>query len=139
MSGIEVAGLVLGGFPLLISAAEHYREGFEPLVKWKRFRTDFIGFIDAVDIEKQLFVNTIERFLMTADISQEQLKAFMTIRDYDGWQRDDIAEVLRSRLGPFPAFLSTINQMHGLIEELKSVLLLKNGNVSRVSCLLALN
>ena len=63
MSGVEIAGFVLGGFPLLISAAEHYREGFEPLVKWKRFRTDFIGFIDSVDIEKQLFDQMLERFL----------------------------------------------------------------------------
>jgi hypothetical protein len=33
MSGVEIAGFVLGGFPLLISAAEHYKEGFEPLVR----------------------------------------------------------------------------------------------------------
>lgn len=33
MSGVEIVGFVLGGFPLLISAAEHYKEGFEPLVR----------------------------------------------------------------------------------------------------------
>jgi len=46
MSGVEIAGFVLAAFPLLISAGEHYREGFEPLVKWKKFRTDFISFIN---------------------------------------------------------------------------------------------
>jgi hypothetical protein len=55
MTAVEIAGFVVGVFPLLISAAEHYKEGFEPLLKWKRFRSDFIGFIDAVDIGKQLF------------------------------------------------------------------------------------
>ncbi|PVH79284.1 hypothetical protein DL98DRAFT_420730 [Cadophora sp. DSE1049] len=50
MSGIEIASLVLGGFPLLISTAEYYREGFEPLAKWYKFRSQFIAFIDTVDI-----------------------------------------------------------------------------------------
>lgn len=27
MSGVEIVGFVLGGFPLLISAAEHYKSG----------------------------------------------------------------------------------------------------------------
>lgn len=129
MSGIEVAGLVLGGFPLLISAAEHYKEGFEPLLKWKRFRTEFISFIDAIDIEKQLFVNTIERFLIEADVPQDELKAFMTIPDYKGWEKN--IQVFRSRLGPaYSAYISTINAMRGLMEELQGLLLLKDGSVS---------
>lgn len=130
MAGIEIAGLVLGGFPLLVSAAEHYKEGFEPLVKWKRFRTVFIGFIDAVDIEKQLFGNTIERFLVTADIPEDELRCFMTNPGYEGWQREDLGKVLQSRLGPtYPAYISTLKTMNGLMEELKGILLLKNGGV----------
>ena len=133
MSGIEVAGLVLGGFPLLISAAEHYKEGFEPLVKWKRFRTDFIGFIDAVDIEKQLFDQTLERFLISADVPQEELQSFMTIPNYEGWRREDLAGILETRLGPsYSAFLGTVKTMNSLMAELQELLLLKNGKVSLV-------
>ena len=129
MSGVEIAGFVLGGFPLLISAAEHYK-GFEPLVKWKRFRTDFIGFIDAIDIEKQLFNQMLERFLISADVPQEDLQSFMTIQDYEGWRREDLASVLETRLGPsYSTFLGTVKTMQKLMAELQDMLLLSNGKV----------
>jgi hypothetical protein len=130
MSGVEIAGFVLGGFPLLISAAEHYREGFEPLVKWKRFRTEFIGFIDAVDIEKQLFDQMLERFLISADVPYEEIQLFMTDRAYTGWQREDLVRTLRARLGgSYDVYMSTIKTMDELMHELHELLSLKNGEV----------
>lgn len=130
MSGVEIAGFVLGGFPLLISAAEHYREGFEPLLKWKRFRTEFIGFIDAVDIEKQLYDQMLERFLLSADVPNEELRLFMTKPNYDGWQRADLVDVLQRRLGSsYDVYMSTIRTMNKLLAELQDVLSLKNGQV----------
>ena len=130
MSGVEIAGFVLGGFPLLISAAEHYREGFEPLVKWKRFRTDFIGFIDSVDIEKQLFDQMMERFLISADVPHNEIQLFMTDRDYEGWRRDDLVRALQARLGPsYDVYMSTIKTMDSLMHELEELLSLKNGEV----------
>lgn len=44
LTGVETAGLVLASFPLLISALEHYREGFESLKEWWKFRTEFLAF-----------------------------------------------------------------------------------------------
>ena len=123
MSGVEIAGFVLGGFPLLVSAAEHYREGFEPLVKWKRFRTEFIGFIDAVDIEKQLFDQMLERFLISADVPHEEIQLFMTDRAYTGWQREDLVRTLRARLGgSYDVYMSTIKTMDELMHELHELL-----------------
>jgi hypothetical protein len=104
MSGVEIAGLVLGGFPLLISACEHYKQGFEPLVKWKRFRREFIGFIDAIDTERLLFDQMLERFLISTDaVSDEELPCFMNDPNYEGWQRED----LFLRLGPSFSIVSS--------------------------------
>lgn len=130
MSGIEVAGLVLGGFPLLISAAENYKKGFEPLVKWKRFRTEFIQFIDAVDIQKQLFNLTIECLLRSAGVEEDELQLFMEDASYEGWRRPILVQRLRLRLGPaLDVFLSTANTMNGLMLELQALLLIKDGQV----------
>jgi len=38
MSGIEVAGLLLGAFPLIISAMEHYEDIKKPTVIWWKIR-----------------------------------------------------------------------------------------------------
>ncbi|TGO46730.1 hypothetical protein BCON_0310g00080 [Botryotinia convoluta] len=128
MSGIEIVGLVLGAFPLLVSAAEHYKEGWEPLARWKRFRTDFLRFIDAIDIEKQLFDQMLERFLISAEVSQDDLHHFLTDPDYHGWHREDLAMTLRSRLGrSYGAFVGSIRTMNELMAELESMLSLKDG------------
>jgi hypothetical protein len=130
MSGIEIAGLVLGGFPLLVSAAEHYKEGWEPLVKWKRFRTEFLHFIDAIDIEKHLFDQMLERFLISADITQAELQLFLTDPNYEGWQRKELAAALEMRLGhSYGAFMSSIRTMNQLMAELQSLLSLRDGKV----------
>ncbi|CAG8980080.1 hypothetical protein HYALB_00013482 [Hymenoscyphus albidus] len=128
MSGIEIAGLALGAFPLLISAAEHYREGFEPLRRWKRFRSEFLMFINAVDIEKNIFDATLEEFLISADVPHEELQLFMTDPNYVGWHSEDLVEVLRSRLGPsYLVFMSTIKTLNETMVDLQDMLLLKNG------------
>ncbi|KAK6611038.1 hypothetical protein H4I96_02636 [Botrytis cinerea] len=128
MSGIEIAGLVLGGFPLLVSAAEHYKEGWEPLMRWKRFRTEFLRFIDAIDIEKQLFDQMLERFLISAEVSQDELQHFLTDPNYHGWHREDLAMTLKSRLGnSYGAFVGSIRTMNELMAELESMLSLKDG------------
>ena len=130
MSGIEIAGLVLGGFPLLVSAAEHYKEGWEPLMRWKRFRTEFLRFIDAIDIEKQLFDQMLERFLISAEVSQDELQHFLTDPNYHGWHREDLAMTLQSRLAnSYGAFMGSIRTMNELMAELESMLSLKDGKV----------
>lgn len=189
MSGVEIVGFVLGGFPLLISAAEHYKSGkswdinlwpcswltwrrpcyvffrvqnlgqildcrsygllsalewlykekadveilvlgFEPLLKWKRFRKDFIPFIDAIDIERQLFNNMLQRFLMSVDIPDEKLQFFMTDPEYEGWQSKELVDSLRGRLGSsYDAYMSTLKTMNQLMVDLQELLCLKNGKV----------
>ncbi|EPE33047.1 hypothetical protein GLAREA_06059 [Glarea lozoyensis ATCC 20868] len=129
MSGIEVVGLILGSLPLLISAGEHYREGFEPLKKWNRFRTDFIGFIDRLDIERQLYHQMLQRLLLSTGVPPYQLRLFMD-SEFAGWREPTLLKDLGLRLGPIlPAFLSTIHTMNGLIMKLHSLLSLKNGKV----------
>ncbi|KAK0102753.1 hypothetical protein ONS95_006351 [Cadophora gregata] len=130
MSGIEIAGLVLGSFPLLISAAEHYKKGFEPLEKWYKFRTQFITFIDAVDIQKQLFNLALECFLRSIDIEEDELERCMGDGGYEGWRRPELSERLATRLGPsLGVFKSTIQTMNGLVHDLEVILGIKNGQV----------
>lgn len=96
MSGFEIVGVVLGGFPLLVSAAEHYGEGFEPLKKWWRFRTDFIDFIDTVDIQKQAFDLFLEHFLVAAEVPFEEIQHLLTDPDYKGWGNEAISRSMVS-------------------------------------------
>jgi len=58
----------------LISTAEHYEQVFEPLKRWYKFRTEFIKFIDGVDIQKQLFDQNLECLLRFIDTEEDELQ-----------------------------------------------------------------
>lgn len=45
MSGFEIAGVVLGAFPIVMSGLERYRKAFEPLKSWWKFQRTFEVFI----------------------------------------------------------------------------------------------
>jgi hypothetical protein len=128
---LEAIGLILGMFPLLISASEHYKKGFEPLQRWKRFRTDFVSFITSMAVEKALFDTTIHRMLMSLEIPQHERDQFILLPEYEGWQNSDLAEGLKKMLGPsHSVFLVSMREIHAVLTGLMSLLSLKDGQVS---------
>jgi hypothetical protein len=46
ISGFEIAGLVLGGIPIVMSALEHYMKGLGTLQNSRRYRRICHGIID---------------------------------------------------------------------------------------------
>ncbi|KAH7400307.1 hypothetical protein BKA64DRAFT_599928 [Cadophora sp. MPI-SDFR-AT-0126] len=130
MSGIEIAGLVLGGFRLLIATATKYKKSFERLQKWYKFRTEFLTFIDAVDIQRQLFNLSLECFLRSIDIEEDELEKFMDDGGYEGWHNPELFQRLKIRLGSsLEAFQSMMKTMNGLMHDLERMLLIKDGQV----------
>ncbi|MCJ1284924.1 hypothetical protein MMC26_004261 [Xylographa opegraphella] len=76
-TGIETAGLVLAAFPLLVSAAEHYREGYEKISDWYHFRPNFTAFCHTLRTQRALFENNLEELLTTVVHSDLELKCLM--------------------------------------------------------------
>lgn len=130
MSGFEVVGVVLGALPLIVSAAKKYREGFEPLSKWMRFRKDFTKFIDNVDVEMKMFNATLERFLLSVNIADDELRVLMTDAKNERWHDADLEKALREKLGSsYEVYMSTMDTVGELMTELQELLSLKNGQV----------
>lgn len=79
ITGVETAGLVLAIFPLLVSALEHYQEGFERLSDWWKFRTEFIGFVHVIGRQAILFDENLEELLSPLIISDAEMDALCAI------------------------------------------------------------
>jgi hypothetical protein len=127
MSVFDIAGSVLASFPLLISRAEQYKEGFKPLRRWYRFRTQFISFIDAVDLERIRFEQMLESFLISVDVADDELRLFMTVPGYEGWSQKAFFHSLQSRLGTsYTIYLRTMKTMDNLMGEMKALLSLED-------------
>lgn len=105
MSGIEIAGLVLGAFPLLISAAEHYREGCESIKDWWQFEGVYLTFRNKVKTEETLFRTYMISVLLEDLDSVEDAERLCNDPDSPEW-KDGVLEVsLRER---FDSSYSTI-------------------------------
>jgi hypothetical protein len=127
MSVFDIASSVLASFPLFISQAEQYREGFKPLRRWNRFRTQFIRFIDAVDLERIRFEQMLESFLISVDVADDELRLFMTVPGDEGWSQKAFIHLLQSRLGTsYSIYLRTMKTMDHLMGEMKTLLSLED-------------
>lgn len=95
----EIAGVVLGGFPLIISALEHYREGFEPLQEWWKFESDFSNFIEELGTQQTRFDMNLERLLDPFVTSGSQMNALLDQRNPEAWQDPALKRDIQKRLG----------------------------------------
>lgn len=64
MSGAEaVAGLVLGVLPLLVAAAEHYEDIFQPFTRYRNYAQELRGFQRELEAQKTIFRNECQHLL----------------------------------------------------------------------------
>ncbi|MCJ1402491.1 hypothetical protein MMC11_005711 [Xylographa trunciseda] len=116
-TGVEAAGLVLAAFPLLVSAAEHYREGFEKIQEWYHFRPEFTAFCHAIDIQRALFDGNLEELLVPLVVSDTEMNTLL--QDPGGLSWLDLEDRLRDRLPrSYTQYRVTMDEMNIIMEKL---------------------
>jgi hypothetical protein len=119
MSGVEAAGFVLAVLPLLISALEDYRRGFEPLKDWWRFRRVYKECYQNISIQKIFFEENLEQLLAPLVEDEDQLAALLEKPGGDGWKNPDLEEMLEKRMPKsYHLYLEVIEEMNDVVEKL---------------------
>ena len=94
VTGVETAGLILGVFPLVISALEHYEDAIDParaFVKWKGELSKVIR-----DLYMSLTTyNLTVRVLLRPIVSKQDLDEMMEDPKSNLWKDDALANELR--------------------------------------------
>lgn len=99
MSGIEIAGLVLGSIPLVISGLEHYAEGVRTIRKFRQSTREFVRLKRILETENDIFLNSIE-ILLKDDVSDQVLAAMLNdVNGSSKWKDPMLDECLQTRLG----------------------------------------
>lgn len=123
MSGIEIAGLVLGAFPLLIYALESYRESSETLRDWHKIQRPYRYSVRTLGIQKVHFQRNVERFLLPLVVDDDELKVLMEDPASKGWKDPNLETRLWKRLPEsYRLFLDIMVEINGIIESLKKEL-----------------
>ena len=123
MSGIEVAGLLLGTFPLLISALEHYRQTAEVLEDWWQIKKEYKKCKNEIKVQELVFENNLERFLLPLVVDDDDVNELMSEPGGLKWRDPALEQKLIDRLPrSYDLFLDIMHDiqatMEGLQEEL---------------------
>lgn len=132
MSGFEIAGVVLGGFPILLNCLEYYREGFEPLEEWWNFRTHFIAFVDDIRHQMMRYHENMIRLLDPIIADTDDLASL--VRDSSladpRWHDGSLEGALKERLASeYDRFFRILARMEEVLAGLEKLLQIDNGKV----------
>ncbi|KAK3990926.1 hypothetical protein QBC44DRAFT_224711, partial [Cladorrhinum sp. PSN332] len=127
MSGFEVAGVVLGSIPLVISALEHYSNGITILQRWRKYRRELDSLIRKLKLERAKLLNICEK-LLDGLVPLSQFKIMITNPESDLWKDHEIQSRIRMRLpGTYDLFLETLLVVNTAIQDMAKRLDSQNG------------
>ena len=123
MSGIEAAGFVLAVFPLLISALEDYRQGWEILEDWWKIKREYKKCQQNIKLQKLVFEENLEQLLSTLVCDEDELKLLIADPGADKWRDAGLEHGLRERLPrSYDIYLEIIGEIKTIMESLKNAL-----------------
>nr|POF20019.1 hypothetical protein CFP56_52268 [Quercus suber] len=116
MSGIEVAGLVLGAIPLVISGLEHYGEGARTIKSMWNYPQEFASLSRRMRVEQDIFRNAIE-LLLSDCVEDAVLADLLDNPGGDIWSDPKVDEALREKMRrSYEVYLETVRGMQTTLE-----------------------
>ena len=100
MSGIEVAGLVLAVFPLVVNGLQHFTEGVDTVKSWswKTYHRELINYNRTLTTEEKYCLDTLEALLSGIIRSDDEYDALKKDPGDNLWQKPEYQEQLKRRL-----------------------------------------
>jgi hypothetical protein len=123
MSGFEVAGVVLGGIPLIISGLENWRKIANAGHYFRRFREEYKKWHDAVRMYELIFKGNLKILLLPIVGDADEVSWLVSNPNSARWKSESLALRLQDRLQEFyPSYVAIIISMKEEIEELYQAL-----------------
>ncbi|KAF2462403.1 hypothetical protein BDY21DRAFT_13767 [Lineolata rhizophorae] len=123
MSGVELAGLLLGTFPLIISALENYSKLAEATSDWWRFKRVYTKWITDVRLHQLFFDRALEELLLPLIVDDKRLQLLKAEPLGLAWKDPDLEERLQERLSDsYDLYMQIIMDIQDVTEKLKKEL-----------------
>lgn len=112
MSGIEVAGIALAVFPVLVNGITGYAAGARTFKYWRRCRAQLEDYAYNIKVQKIYYLDTLEGLLIDIVESEDDLESLMSDPGGAAWQRAEYDQLLRRRLDrSYDVYLRTLRDM----------------------------
>lgn len=118
MSGIELAGLVLGAFPIALAALGKYRDVAETLGTFWRIRREHQQWTHSLNICKLAFEQNLEELLLPLIVDDDELQWLVQNPDAPKWRDPELEDRLRERLPKsYGLYLETMSRIQHVMVE----------------------
>ncbi|KAF2715052.1 hypothetical protein K504DRAFT_365978 [Pleomassaria siparia CBS 279.74] len=118
MSGIEVAGLVLGAIPLIISAMESYNEGLDPVKSFMNWKGELPQFIRKLRNQHVHYAQTT-RMLLEPITTEFELAEMLSEPGGQLWKDEDMSGKLKDKLQEsYHAYQSTMADIERIMKKI---------------------
>ncbi|RFN43402.1 hypothetical protein FIE12Z_12354, partial [Fusarium flagelliforme] len=118
MSGFEVAGVVLGGIPLVISTLEHYKNGISVIQRYRRYERELQRLIRNLETEKVKLQNVCEK-LLDGIVPPSRIDDMVENPGGDLWVQEETQKAIRIRLWKsWNVFETTLKDIQKATEEM---------------------
>lgn len=137
MSGLELAGFVLGAYPILLETAKDLREVIKDVKTWWHFEREFENFLAAVETEHITYSLNLQILLEDLDISEEDKKSLEKDSTASGWHDARTQAKLRRRIQNdyYAWFMRQLAAMDRALGELQSLLSIVKVRLNSYSCI----
>ncbi|KAH7028840.1 uncharacterized protein B0I36DRAFT_126522 [Microdochium trichocladiopsis] len=121
MSGFEVAGVVLGAFPLAIAAIDAYKRISLKVAAWRELRTIWLRCSEDLKNEQLAFKRHLKLLVLPLVVDPKSATELLNDPTGRRWSDADVADLLESKLGEaHDLYLSYVRRMHETLEELRN-------------------
>ncbi|KAF2007647.1 hypothetical protein P154DRAFT_376872, partial [Amniculicola lignicola CBS 123094] len=123
MSGLEIAGVLLGTFPLIISGLEHYRDVAKVAGFWWATRKRYLKCRDDVRYHEIMYRRNLKELLMPIVNDSKEIELLISDPGGNGWKEKSLQGDLEVRLDEsYPLYLNTITLMNETADDLRNEL-----------------
>lgn len=133
MSGFEIAGLVLGAFPIVCSAAKQLKPVFENTKSWWKFETSFEIFTAAITTQEIAYRQVLRRLVEPLDITEKEYESLISDPNASLWHESHVQQGLQQRLqgDEYHWFMSNMVDLKTAVLELQKLLPLNQVSLRR--------
>ncbi|OTA88375.1 hypothetical protein M434DRAFT_123914 [Hypoxylon sp. CO27-5] len=131
MSGFEIAGVVLGAFPLAIEALEKYREVFKRVGLFYKIRVEYIKCEHNLKFHRASFTGHLRRLLLPLIEDDGKIKDLLSNPGGTFWKDQETIDLLQRRLGEesYGLFIDCIEGVKEVMGKLNSELVLDSATL----------
>ncbi|KAI8715959.1 hypothetical protein NCS52_01105000 [Fusarium sp. LHS14.1] len=124
MTGFEIAGIVLGGFPILVEPSKPLSRYYQGAGRWWRFKRDFMTLVSTVEDQSIAFSQNLRLLLAPVDIDPETKAILLQDPGSKLWHDPVIQAKLKKRIESqyISWFWKQLMEMRDALDELYGML-----------------